>query len=120
MRTTHTEPTIERRGAARVSLAFLVELSTDNDQWIRAVGENLSESGMMVVTDSLINARPDDEFHTRIFLPCAEPICATVKIVRAEPRLQRDSDDGRGFGVQFCDLSIEAKKRLKKFVKQYD
>jgi c-di-GMP-binding flagellar brake protein YcgR len=101
----------ERRNAARFPISQFVDVSYTRENFIKAIGINISVTGMLCELEGTV------ETYSKIYILLElndkkDPIELQGIIVRTEKK-----DKKFLAGVEFSDLYDEDKSRLKKFIK---
>jgi c-di-GMP-binding flagellar brake protein YcgR len=103
----------ERREFVRFEIDQMVELRYERENFIRADGIDLSEKGMLCVTDDPV------EPHTRMFLMFRLPIRHEVYEVKCEGVVLRSMKKGKKYevAVHFTDLAPAERKAIEAYAK---
>lgn len=113
------EPRAERRQSFRITLDFKVQMSTGGVFWEAGSGRNISETGLLVLTDNQLDIQVGDYLYMDISLPQASPITATGKVVRTAPRPPDALSGTCMLGIQFVSMAPQHGRTLTQFIYQF-
>jgi c-di-GMP-binding flagellar brake protein YcgR len=102
----------DRRRSDRFTIHQMIELSMSRETFFMAEGKNISEHGILCVSDEYI------EPYKKVFLMLSFPEGTDNYILQSDGIVIRcdKTDDGYAVGINFTDIDPTDKERLREYI----